>query len=217
MHLFLLLFVNVLNVESLPSNSMHFRFYCRRPNCLRTSCQASKGSSNFLTSVVNNLKPFAAFYAIMLAPVYGIGIPGLGSMTDFTTLKNRGAPGTIANEYIVAPRDFTPARIDQVAPVYDVPAEVLKNEINKVVLSQPRVQFIAEDPPTRRIEYVQRTLIFRFPDVITFQLIPVDGGKSTFAVHSYSVYGAGDLGVNRNRVRSWINDLTTDLASQKGN
>jgi hypothetical protein len=42
------------------------------------------------------------FYALMLAPIYGIGLPGpFGSMTDFSTLQNRGPPTQIANEYIL--------------------------------------------------------------------------------------------------------------------
>lgn len=173
--------------------------------------KAPENPSSTIFTTLNNLKPLFVFYAFMLAPLYGIGIPGLGSMTDFEMLRNRGLPGTIANEYIVAPYDYTPARIDQLAPQYSIPLDRLKNEIDKVVMRQPRIRYIASDPSTNRIEYVQRTLIFRFPDVITFQVIPLDDGKSTFAAHSYSVYGAGDFGVNKNRIRSWIQELNTDI------
>jgi hypothetical protein len=66
--------------------------------------------------------------------------------------------------------------------------------------------------------------------VITFKTIPIDQSfdvcvpedsnicaeskLSSVAIHSYSIYGAGDLGVNSNRVRSWLDDLEKDLNSQ---
>ena len=151
----------------------------------------------------------------MLAPIYGIGLFGpLGSMTDFSTLKNRGLPGMVANEYIVAPKGFTNARINEIASEYSIPVDQLTEAVDKVVKRQPRITFVADDPTTRRREYVQRSLIFRFPDVITFQLIPLENDKSTLAVHSYSVYGEGDLGVNGKRVRLWLSELENDIESK---
>ena len=184
---------------------------------VRLNCEKSMNPSSPLTNKILNtlsgFKPLIGFYALMLAPIYGIGLPlWFGSMTDFSVLQNRGLPGTIANEYIVAPYDFTPARINQISPEYNVPADKLKEEINKIVMKQPRIQFIASDyEKTQRIEYVQRTLFFRFPDVITFQIIPLDDKKSTFAAHSYSVYGASDLGVNKDRITTWIRELNYDI------
>ena len=153
------------------------------------------------------------FYALMLAPIYGIGLPFFGSMTDFTTLQNRGSPGVIANEYIVAPSSFTPARSNY-PPYFDVSADDLEKAFDLVALRQPRITAIANDESTHRREYVQRALIFRWPDVITFQAIPLSEGKSTVAVHSYSIYGAGDLGVNAARVNSWLSELESDLAKK---
>ena len=78
---------------------------------------------------------------------------------------------------------------------------------------------------------MQRTLIFRFPDVITYKTIPVDKNfdlcepevsescasapMSTIALHSYSVYGRGDFGVNTNRVNTILRELLADLNSEK--
>jgi uncharacterized protein (DUF1499 family) len=153
------------------------------------------------------------FYALMLAPIYGIGLPFFGSMTDFETLQNRGSPGVIANEYIVAPSSFTPARTNY-PPYFDVSAADLEKAFDTVALRQPRITAIATDESTHRREYVQRALIFRWPDVITFQPIPLGDSKSTLAVHSYSIYGAGDLGVNEARVKSWIAEVETELAKK---
>lgn len=166
------------------------------------------------TKVFDKFAGPIGFYALMLAPVYGIGLPFFGSMTDFSTLQNRGPPGVIANEYIVAPRDFTPARAST-APVFDISAADLEKAFDTVVLRQPRISQIATDESTNRREYVQRALLFRWPDVITFQAIPLGESKSTLAVHSYSIYGAGDLGVNANRVNTWLTELETDIDKKK--
>lgn len=154
------------------------------------------------------------FYALMLAPIYGIGLPFFGSMTDFSTLQNRGGPGVIANEHIVAPSSFTPAR-SSYAPIFAISATDLEKAFDKVALRQPRITAIANDESTQRREYVQRALIFRWPDVITFQAIPLGESQSTLAVHSYSIYGAGDLGVNAARVNSWISELQDDVNGKK--
>ena len=107
---------------------------------------------------------------------------GFGSMTDFRTLENRIPPPAIANEFIVAPRGVAPRAMVVAAPEFSVDADTLSAVIDKVILRQPFVTAIAKDPATRRQEYVQRTPIFRFPDVITVQTIPISSDRSTIAV-----------------------------------
>ena len=160
--------------------------------------------SNLMGKIFKALRPIIGFYAVMLAPVYGIGLPlWFGSITDFSTLKNRPT----FNEYIVAPKGFTNARMNELSSTYPVSAKELHDTIEYVVLKQPRITKVTEDIPTMRLEYVQRSLIFRFPDVITFQVVPVSSRESSLAVHSYSIYGGSDLGVNGNRIRSWISEI----------
>jgi uncharacterized protein (DUF1499 family) len=187
--------------------------YKRSYSCRALSMSSADDAPPVKESLLSKVKPALAFYALMLAPIYGIGLPFLGSMTDFTVLQNRGSPGVIANEFIVAPSSFTPARTSY-PPYFDVSAEVLESAFDKVALRQPRITAIAADKSTLRREYVQRALIFRWPDVITFQAIPLDDGKSTLAIHSYSIYGAGDLGVNEARVKSWISMVEVELAKK---
>lgn len=76
---------------------------------------------------------------------------------------------------------------------------------------------------------VQRSLLFRFPDVITYKAIPVtknfdicvpeqsevcsNAPMSTIALHTYSVYGRGDFGVNANRAKIITDELVVDLGN----
>jgi len=147
----------------------------------------------------------------MLAPIYGIGLPlWFGSITDFSILKNRAT----FNEYIVTPKGYTTARINEISPIYSITSKELHDVIDMIVLKQPRINKIIDDIKTNRIEYVQRSLIFRFPDVITFQVIPISDYESTIAIHSYSIYGGSDLGVNGNRIRSWLSEIEDNVNSK---
>jgi uncharacterized protein (DUF1499 family) len=76
--------------------------------------------------------------------------------------------------------------------------------------SDLRTSFIQEDKTTNRREYVQRMRLLNWPDVITVKFIG-DDKKSTLAMHSYSIYGGSDLGVNRDRIRSWLIDIDKEL------
>ena len=64
----------------------------------------------------------------------------------------------------------------------------------------------------RRKEFVVRALIFRWPDVVTYTTIPLTPTTSTFAIHSYSVFGGSDLGVNRKRVEKIISGVNKEIA-----
>ena len=149
-------------------------------------------------------------------------------MTDFYALTNRPA-GEQANEYILTPRGYSPnLRVNHESQFYDINYIDLDKALTKVVERQPRITYVASDPDSGRKEYVQRTPIFRFPDVLTFKTIPVEKNfdlcrpersekcskspLSTIALHSYSVYGGSDLGVNRKRVKTILDELLVDLS-----
>ena len=141
-----------------------------------------------------------------------------GSVTDFKTLENRCGRSLqrvqLCNEYIVAPPKFTPARVSNSAPIYDVSVDTLEQIADRVIKRQPRMQILPTDETLKRHEYVQRTLIFRFPDVITVQFIPVAEQRSTLAAHSYSIYGGSDLGVNSQRIKSWLAEIDTEITKE---
>ena len=176
----------------------------------------STNNNRGLLKAFKAARPLLAWYALALSPIYGIGLPGLGSKTDFQTLTNRCGSRDpnfkLCNEYIAAPPKFTPARVNP-APVFDVSSSELEQLADRVVKRQPRITVVGADAASRTREYVQRTLIFQFPDVITMQFIPIDDHKSTLAAHSYSIYGASDLGVNSNRIKSWLSELEAEVAS----
>ena len=60
--------------------------------------------------------------------------------------------------------------------------------------------------------YVERTPLFRFPDVINAQFLDSGNGTSTLILHSASVYGLDDLGKNRERVEDLLKRTSAPAA-----
>lgn len=172
-------------------------------------------------SLLSKMKPFLpvlGFYTIMNLPIYGVGLlsapdvaGGLGSMTDFSIVRNRLPPGMTANEYITCPEGVCPNAQVIKAPEFNVDVKKLEKIVDKIILdSDLRTSFIKEDKATNRREYIQRMRLLNWPDVITVEFFG-DSKKSTLAMHSYSIYGGSDLNVNRDRVRGWLAKIDKEL------
>ena len=53
--------------------------------------------------------------------------------------------------------------------------------------------------------------MLNFPDLITAQIGEAGPGRSTLVLYSRSVYGYSDLGVNRQRLTSWLAAVRTKI------
>ena len=187
------------------------------------ACPCASGLQ--LGRLVKPFLPVLGWYAVANLPIYGIGewtgkADGLGAMTDFSTLQNRLPPPAVANEYIVAPRGVAPrARVVDPGLAFEgTTAKELYPIIDKAIRAEGLVTPIAKDEATLRLEYVQRTPLLRFPDIITVQAVDLPGGKaSSLAMHSYSIYGAGDLGTNKARVKTFLAAIEKEVAAAKAN
>ena len=129
--------------------------------------------------------------------------------TDFATLKRPGKPNT----FLMAPEGLCKtATLDVVSPRFGVPAAKLRQEFLRVVIAKPRLSHSFRDDAGLYDDFVVRSLLFRFPDLISVQFLDEKGGKSTLAIYSRSVYGRSDLGVNRARTMGWIKELNAAIA-----
>jgi len=123
---------------------------------------------------------------------------------DFATLVRSPRPNT----FLLAPPGFCPAtRIDAQSPLFGVSAARLREAFLQVALAKPRVSHVLKDDLALYDNFVARSALFGFPDLIAARFIDVDGGRSRLAVYSRSVFGHSDLGVNRKRVLSWMREL----------
>jgi uncharacterized protein (DUF1499 family) len=89
--------------------------------------------------------------------------------------------------------------------------ERLRDYWREAIDAQPRIERVAYDAPHRRITYIQRSALLRFPDIVTVEFVPLGERRSSLAVYSRSRYGREDFGVNRSRVTRWTG-LLQDMA-----
>lgn len=122
---------------------------------------------------------------------------------DFATLQRGPAP----NQYLLCPKGMCAAEPDGVAPVFDMTREQLQVAWDEMLAGEPRVQVLRRDLTNMQVDYVQRSRLLHFPDIVTVRFVPVDDAHATLAIYSRSVYGKGDLGVNRARIEHWLAKL----------
>jgi uncharacterized protein (DUF1499 family) len=122
---------------------------------------------------------------------------------DFATLQRGPAP----NQYLLCPKGMCAAEPDGAAPVFDMTREQLQAAWDEMLAGEPRVQVLRRDLTNMQVDYVQRSRLLHFPDIVTVRFVPVDDAHATLAIYSRSVYGKGDLGVNRARIEHWLAKL----------
>ncbi|MHA1559531.1 MAG: DUF1499 domain-containing protein [Alphaproteobacteria bacterium] len=127
---------------------------------------------------------------------------------DFESLRLTKSP----NQYLMLPAGSRDLGQHGASPNFGVPLGQLLNAFFDVVENEARVTPTNSYPEANQYEFVQRSRIFGFPDVITMQFVSTGEGASTLAIYSRSKYGRGDLGVNRRRVMRWLDLVRDSLA-----
>ena len=111
------------------------------------------------------------------------------------------------NQYLVCPPGLCTAAAHAESPIFDLGMAELRARWLAWAAGQDGLVPLGTQPDGRQMDFVERSLIMGFPDVITVRFIPVAGGKSSVAIYSRSVYGYSDFGVNRDRIQRWLNDF----------
>ena len=99
------------------------------------------------------------------------------------------------------------------APSFNFSAEKLRAIVMQLVQQQPRVKLLQQTK--NQLQYVQRSALFRFPDIIDIRFIPIDKQQSRLLLYSRSLYGYSDFGVNCKRLNYWIKLLQTHLHKEQ--
>ncbi|WP_316013085.1 DUF1499 domain-containing protein [Roseobacter sp. HKCCA0434] len=103
----------------------------------------------------------------------------------------------------------TTERIDAESPIYDANPALISQAFDDYVRRQPRTERIAGQPETGWMTYVQQSEVMRFSDYISVKFIDLGRGQSTVAIFSRSRMGHSDMGVNEQRVRNWLEPLSS--------
>jgi uncharacterized protein (DUF1499 family) len=132
------------------------------------------------------------------------------SPIEFKTLKRDPHP----NQYLVCPPNLCTTETDATSPVYNVTNLVLKKTWLTLMAEQPRLVQVDISSDANQYDFIQRSQLLRFPDIITVRFIALPTGQSTLAIYSRSYYGYSDWGVNRKRIEGWLKSLDQHLAEQ---
>mmetsp|Transcript_7427 Transcript_7427/g.22600 ORF Transcript_7427/g.22600 Transcript_7427/m.22600 type:complete len:238 (-) Transcript_7427:237-950(-) len=158
----------------------------------------------------NPLASLAGFYTFWMVATSAPFIIQRDRMVDIASMKSRNG----MNTELLAPKGFTqcdpPPRGE--AEVFDCSPEELRDYFFRMLKRQKEITFLSGDDEHLRYGIVQTTPTFRFPDVITVQFLPAEGSKSTLAIFSTSIFGAADLGKNKNRVDEWMQALDEEVS-----
>ncbi len=119
---------------------------------------------------------------------------------DFASLQLTGNP----NQYLMCPIGICSAPAHAESALYEMSVEDLQARWEAMIEGRKRVTVLDRDRTGRQVDYVQRSAVFRFPDVVTVRFIPLPDDRSTIAVYSRALYGKSDFGVNQERIEAWV-------------
>ncbi len=139
-----------------------------------------------------------------------VSSPVAKASVNFEAIERTGK----ANDYLVYPHGSSSSVPDEFSPVFEVPVMQLRREWIAVVGRQPRTTWSqgGDDP---QIQFVQRSRLMNFPDLITVRFYDLGENRSTLAIYSRSLYGYYDLGANRRRIKSWLLELERRVSRKK--
>ena len=133
----------------------------------------------------------------------GITAPAPG---DLGAIQRPASPNTA----LAGPAGFMPMP-NLPTRRYNVPPDRLFAAVRTVIAARPRTVLLGDDMGRRRTDHVERSLVFRFPDIVLAQVLATDDGQSDLIIYSYSLKGHYDFGVNRRRVAAILSALDTAL------
>ncbi len=97
-------------------------------------------------------------------------------------------------------------------PPIDLPPERVWQAVRGLAADFPRTWRRAEWPAMRQAEWVVRTRLMNFPDLVTAQVDALPDGRSALWLYSRSLFGRSDFGANRRRVEAWLAAIDAALA-----
>jgi Protein of unknown function (DUF1499) len=118
-----------------------------------------------------------------------------------------------ANAFVACPPGYCAIAGAMPSPIFATAVAPLYREFGRLIASAPRTVTILARPP-RRIVVIQRSAIFRFPDIVTAEFVALGADRSSLALYSRARYGSYDFGVNRRRVAAWLARLRRALPHQ---
>jgi len=146
----------------------------------------------------------------MSAPIASLFAQGAGGLppatpVDFAALRLPESPNTC----LAAPPGAHP-QAHIVVPPLAADAAIVWPVLLRVADAMPRTTRYGQWPERFQAQWVARSAIMNWPDIVTAELVPGPGGAGLF-LYSRSLFGYSDLGANRKRVEAWLAALDAAL------
>ena len=143
----------------------------------------------------------------MISALFSRGADGIPTPApvDFATLQLPASPNTCLLTPSVAPGQGHLQR----DPLPTSPEAVMA-ALDRVVAGMARTYPLARFPVRNQAQWVVRSALMNYPDIIAAEAASVEGGTGLW-IYSRSLIGYSDLGVNRARVMAWLAALEAAL------
>jgi uncharacterized protein (DUF1499 family) len=125
------------------------------------------------------------------------GVPAPAPV-DFATLALPASPNT----FLLTPTSAPGAGHLHRDP-FPVTVEAALSAIRAVGAAQPRTFALADYPDRGQAQWVARTRLMNYPDIVVAEVAPTGGGTGLW-LYSRSLIGWSDLGANRARIMEWL-------------
>lgn len=132
------------------------------------------------------------------------GVPATGPV-DFGTLVLPPSPNTC----LLTPSSAPGAGHLHRDPFPATPEAVLA-AVRATAAAMPRTFPLAEHPERHQAQWVARTRLMNYPDIVVAEAAPSGGGTGLW-LYSRSLIGWSDLGANRARVTAWLAEIEARL------
>lgn len=134
--------------------------------------------------------------AAMLRSRGAAGLPPAEPI-DFSRLVLPGSP----NAALLAPPGTT-SQPHVAQPLLPVSPEAAWAALRMLGEAELRCWKMAEWPERRQVQWVVRSRLANFPDLVNGQVVPLVGGSGVF-LYSRSLLGYYDFGANGRRIAAW--------------
>ena len=108
------------------------------------------------------------------------------------------------NAFLACPPGYCAVGEAITSPVFDMAWDRLRDYWMEMISGERRIVRAVADSGPRRYVYIQHSPVFRFPDIITVEFVPLGPDRSSLALYSRSRYGEYDFAKNRKRVERWL-------------
>lgn len=148
----------------------------------------------------------AMLAGVPLSALFHGGVGGLppAEPVDFATLERPSSPNTCLG----APPGFP--RADLALPPLPADVGAAWGALRSLGDRFARTTMLAEWPDRRQAQWVVRSAVLNFPDIVVGEVTGGPAGSGLF-LYSRSLLGYSDFGVNRRRVEAWAAALDTAL------